>query len=52
MNGRLLRSSINRFYKGGDHFYDMQFQDYSSGIYIIKIKSLNTSIEKKVTLIK
>ena len=35
-----------------DHFYDMQFQDYSSGIYIIKVKSLNTSIEKKVTLIK
>ena len=24
----------------------MQFQDYSSGIYIIKVKSLNTSIEK------
>ena len=47
MNGRLLRSSINRFYNRGDHFYDMQFQDYSSGIYIIKVKSLNTSIEKK-----
>ena len=52
LNGRLIESLYNDYLEYGEYNFVWNAQDYSSGLYIVSLKSDNFHISSKISLLK
>ena len=52
LKGQLVEQIYNDYLDEGDYHYTWNAEEYNSGIYFMKLSSLNYSLTKKITLIK